>query len=35
MNPVVAGFINEPEHWRYSSAIDFSGGKGLLELYEL
>ena len=35
MNPVVAGFVNEPEHWRYSSAIDFSGGKGLLELYEL
>ena len=35
MNPVVAGFVNKPEHWRHSSTIDFSGGKGLLELYEL
>ena len=32
MNPVVAGFISEPEHWRYSSAIDYSGGKGLLDI---
>ena len=29
-NPVEAGFVNEPEHWKYSSAIDYSGGKGLL-----
>ena len=28
MNPVVSGFVNEPEHWRYSSAIDYSGGRG-------
>ena len=31
-NPVVAGFVNEPEHWKYSSAIDYAGGKGLLEI---
>lgn len=32
-NPVVAGFVTEPEHWKYSSAIDYSGGKGLLDIY--
>ncbi|MDN4167092.1 transposase [Cytophagales bacterium LB-30] len=31
-NPVVAGFVNEPEHWRYSSAMDYAGSKGLLEI---
>ncbi len=31
-NPVEAGFVLEPEHWKYSSAIDYSGGKGLLEI---
>lgn len=31
-NPVVSGFVNEPEHWKYSSAIDYSGGKGLLAI---
>jgi putative transposase len=31
-NPVEAGFVSEPEHWKYSSAIDYSGGKGLLEI---
>ena len=31
-NPVVAGFVSEPHHWKYSSAIDYSGGKGLLEI---
>ena len=30
-NPVMAGFVDEAE-WRYSSAIDYSGGKGLLEI---
>ena len=34
-NPVAAGFVNEPWHWKYSSAIDYSGGKGLIELQEL
>jgi putative transposase len=32
MNPVVSGFVSEPEHWKYSSAIDYSGGKGPLEI---
>jgi REP element-mobilizing transposase RayT len=31
-NPVEAGFVNHPAHWKYSSAIDFYGGKGLIEL---
>ncbi|MBB6610622.1 transposase [Pontibacter sp. Tf4] len=31
-NPVEAGFVSEPEHWKYSSAIDFSGSKGVLEI---
>lgn len=32
MNPVEAGFVKEPFHWNYSSAIDYSGGKGLLDI---
>jgi REP element-mobilizing transposase RayT len=31
-NPVEAGFVNNPEDWKYSSAIDYNGGKGLLEV---
>jgi len=31
-NPIEAGFVSEAEHWKYSSAIDYSGGKGLLEM---
>ena len=31
-NPVEAGFVLEPWHWKYSSAIDYSGGKGLIEI---
>ena len=31
-NPVKAGFVQEPWHWRYSSAMDYSGGKGVLEI---
>jgi REP element-mobilizing transposase RayT len=31
-NPVEAGFVSEPHHWKYSSALDYSGGKGLLEI---
>ncbi|MEP4091042.1 transposase [Reichenbachiella sp.] len=31
-NPVIAGFVNEPEHWRYSSAIDYAGGKGQIDV---
>lgn len=31
-NPVKAGFVAEPHHWKYSSTIDYSGGKGLLNI---
>lgn len=31
-NPVVAGFVIEAEQWKYSSAIDYSGGKGVMEI---
>lgn len=32
-NPVEAGFVDSPECWKYSSAIDYAGGsKGLLEI---
>lgn len=31
-NPVVAGFVTQPEHWKYSSAVDYAGGKGLVEV---
>ena len=31
-NPVKAGFVSEPEHWKYSSAADYSGKQGLLPI---
>lgn len=31
-NPVAAGFVTQPEHWKYSSAVDYAGGKGLVEV---
>lgn len=31
-NPVKAGIVFEPQGYRYSSAIDYAGGKGLLEV---
>ncbi len=31
-NPVKAGFVNNPEHWRYSSAIDYAGKEGLVSV---
>lgn len=34
-NPVEAGFVDCPEHWQFSSARDFAGQKGLLDLCEL
>ena len=30
-NPVEAGIVLQPEHYIYSSAIDYAGGKGILE----
>jgi putative transposase len=32
MNPVKSGFVNPPEDWVYSSAIDQAGRKGFIEL---
>lgn len=31
-NPVKAGFVEKPEHWRYSSALDYFGKKGLIPI---
>ena len=31
-NPVKAGLVWEAEHYKYSSAIDYSGGEGLLNI---
>ena len=31
-NPVKAGLVWEAEHYGYSSAIDYSGGEGLLNI---
>ncbi|MFC6996965.1 REP-associated tyrosine transposase [Rufibacter roseus] len=31
-NPVVAGWVDEPEHYLYSSARDYIGLKGLVEV---
>lgn len=30
-NPVKAGLVYKPEHYRYSSAVDYAGDEGLLE----
>ncbi len=31
-NPVSAGLVDELKHYRYSSARDYAGGKGLLDV---
>ncbi|CAM3948852.1 transposase [Mucilaginibacter galii] len=31
-NPVTAGWVDEPHHYLYSSARDYVGGKGLLDI---
>jgi putative transposase len=31
-NPVGAGFVNEPHNYPYSSAIDYAGGKGMVDI---
>ncbi len=31
-NPVKRGYVSLPEHWRYSSAIEYAGGEGLLDV---
>ncbi len=32
LNPIMSGFVSRPEDWKYSSARDFCGIKGLIEL---
>jgi putative transposase len=32
MNPVIAGLVDEPEHYRWSSARDYAGIKGLVQV---
>ncbi|WP_375578766.1 transposase [Marivirga tractuosa] len=34
-NPVKAGFVETPSDWLYSSARDYEGRKGLLEIFYL
>lgn len=34
-NPVKAGFVAEPSDWIYSSAQDYEGKKGMIEIYFL
>ncbi len=34
-NPIEAGFVTKVEEWKYSSAIDYYGGEGLLEITKL
>ena len=32
MNPIVAELVEEAHYYKYSSAIDYAGGKGLLDI---
>lgn len=34
-NPVKKGFVDKPAHWRYSSARDYHGVVGLIEVERL
>lgn len=34
-NPVTAGFVVRPEDWLYSSARDYNGSKGMLDIIQL
>ena len=34
-NPVEAGFVSRTTDWKYSSAVDYNGGKGLIEIMHL
>lgn len=33
--PVESGFVEEPWHWKYSSAKDYSGQKGILKICKI
>ncbi len=32
MNPVEEGFVDEVHEFKYNSAIDYAGGKGMVEV---
>jgi REP element-mobilizing transposase RayT len=32
LNPVRKGYVEEPKEWRYSSAVDYAGKKGLVSI---
>ena len=32
-NPVKRGYVDKPEHWRYSSARNYMGQEGLIDVY--
>ena len=34
-NPVEAGFVSQAHHWRYSSAADYTGIKGFVDIEKL
>ena len=34
-NPVEAALVTKAEEWKYSTAIDYYDGKGLLEIIKL
>jgi hypothetical protein len=32
-NPVKRGYVDKPEHWRYSSARNYMGQDGLIDVF--
>jgi hypothetical protein len=32
-NPVKRGYVDKPEHWRYSSARNYANLEGLIDVY--
>ncbi|MDZ7806244.1 MAG: hypothetical protein U5K71_03920 [Gracilimonas sp.] len=34
-NPVKRGYVDKPEDWRYSSARDYLGGSGLIDIQRI
>ncbi len=33
-NPVKRGYVDDPVHWRYSSARNYAGNSGLIEIFK-
>ena len=31
-NPVKRGYVDKPEHWRYSSAMNYAGMEGMIPI---